>query len=173
MRFARLFVLLSALVGVTVCAAAAGPAGDARDNGLLPVGTVAPDFSLPDADGKTHRLSDWRGQVVVLDFWASWCPDCRKDFPAVEALVETFGDKAKFVGVSFDHKRESWVKCVADNAMEWLQLSELRRWKECAVAGVYNVKWIPSIVIVGADGKVALSTIYVDQVRQKLQEMLE
>ncbi len=164
--------LLLAFVGFAVCAVAA-LADDARDNGLLPAGAVAPDFSLPDAGGATHSLSDWRGQVVVLDFWASWCPDCRKDIPAVKALAESFGDRAKFVGVSFDHKRESWAKCVADNAMGWLQLSELRRWKECAVAGSYNVKWIPSIVIVGTDGKVVLSTIYVDEVRKKLQEMLQ
>lgn len=173
MRVKKLSRLLLAFVGFAVCAAATASADDARDNGLLPVGSVAPDFLLHDAGGTAHSLADWRGQVVVLDFWASWCPDCRKDIPAVKALVESFGDKAKFVGVSFDHKMESWTKCVDDNAMTWLQLSELRRWKECAVAGAYNVKWIPSIVIVGADGKVALSTIYVEQVRQKLQEMFD
>lgn len=173
MRFRFLSRLLMAFAGAAMCVGAAGAADNARDNGLLPVGAEAPDFSLRDAKGVAYRLSDWRGQVVVVDFWASWCPDCRKEIPAVKALVESFGDRAKFVGVSFDHKIESWTKCVADNAMSWLQLSELRRWKECAVAGSYNVKWIPSIVIVDADGKVALSTIEVGQAREKLQEMLK
>src|SRR5574344_708190 len=53
---------------------------------LVKKGTVAPDFTMKTIDGKTFRLSQLKGKVVVLDFWASWCPDCRKDAPHVVSI---------------------------------------------------------------------------------------
>ena len=82
---------------------------------LLKVGTEAPDFALSTLDGKTVKLSDMRGKYVVLDFWASWCPDCRRDLPSVGALHKTYSARGvEFVGVSFDDKKENLVKAEAD-----------------------------------------------------------
>jgi thiol-disulfide isomerase/thioredoxin len=71
---------------------------------LLKPGTEAPDFTIQNNDSvKDVKLSDFRGKYVVLDFWASWCPDCRKDMPEVKALYEQFGKKGvQFIGISFD-----------------------------------------------------------------------
>ena len=52
----------------------------------LPEGVMAPDFSLPDTHGKLHRLSEYRGQPVVVNFWATWCPPCREEMPSMQTL---------------------------------------------------------------------------------------
>ena len=70
---------------------------------LVKTGTKAPDFKLKTSEGKTLKLSSFKGKYVVLDFWASWCPDCRKDIPEVQRMYNKFHAKGvEFVGVSFD-----------------------------------------------------------------------
>lgn len=74
---------------------------------LLKPGTQAPAFSLSTADGKTLSLSELKGRYVVLDFWASWCPDCRRDLPHMVRMQQTYGPRGvQFVGVSFDEKKD-------------------------------------------------------------------
>jgi thiol-disulfide isomerase/thioredoxin len=70
---------------------------------LLKPGTEAPDFKLKTIDGKTFRLSSLRGQYVVLDFWASWCPDCRKDAPNLVRMHQQFKDKGTTGQKLFGH----------------------------------------------------------------------
>ena len=73
---------------------------------LLPAGTVAPEFEIRDMAGKTVRLSDFRGSYVVLDFWATWCPDCRADVPALKEIVKKYGSKKiRFISISSDTDR--------------------------------------------------------------------
>ncbi|WP_231376010.1 peroxiredoxin family protein [Prevotella sp. AGR2160] len=79
---------------------------------LPKVGTKAPDFKMKTIDGKNFKLSSLKGKVVVLDFWASWCPDCRRDMPEMMRIYDRFKDKATFVGVSFDTDINSWRKAV-------------------------------------------------------------
>ena len=95
---------------------------------LLKPGTEAPDFALATPDGKTVKLSDMRGKYVVLDFWASWCPDCRKDLPAIAALHNTYAERGvEFIGVSFDDKKENLVKAISDFNIAYTQVSELKK----------------------------------------------
>ncbi|MCW9059155.1 MAG: TlpA family protein disulfide reductase [Gammaproteobacteria bacterium] len=57
------------------------------------LGKPAPEFTLPDTEGRSHQLSDYRGKVVVLNFWATWCPPCREEMPAMERLHQLVGDE--------------------------------------------------------------------------------
>ena len=140
---------------------------------LLKPGTEAPDFTLPTPDGKTVTLSSLRGRYVVLDFWASWCPDCRKDLPAIAALHKTYGTRGvEFVGVSFDDKKESLDKAIAQYGIDYVQVSELKKWKETKISALYNIKWIPTMYIIGPDGKVALATVMADKLAAKLAEIM-
>jgi peroxiredoxin len=67
------------------------------------VGQPGPDFTLPDLDKATHTLHEWDGKVVVVNFWATWCPPCRKETPLFVELQETFGASGlQFVGVAID-----------------------------------------------------------------------
>ena len=140
---------------------------------LLKVDTEAPDFALSTLDGKTVKLSDMRGKYVVLDFWASWCPDCRRDLPSVGALHKTYSARGvEFVGVSFDDKKENLVKAIADYNIAYTQVSELKKWKETAISKAYHIGWIPTMYVIGPDGKVVLATVVFEKVAAKLAEIM-
>lgn len=136
---------------------------------LLAKGTPAPDFTLQTPDGKELSLKDFRGKYVVLDFWASWCPDCRKDAPEVKALWEKYGsDKVAFVGVSFDTEKEKWAEYVKENGLGWDHVSPLAKWKETQVSQDYKVNWIPSMYLIDPDGKVVFGTVMIDKLAKEL-----
>lgn len=139
---------------------------------LLKPGTMAPEIELRTLDGKEFRLSSLKGKYVVIDFWASWCPDCRKDAPAIIALYDKFKSKGvEFVGVSFDKNKESWQNGVGKLGIEYTQVSDLKHMRESAVAQAYHIKWIPSIYVVDPEGKVALSTVVSDKVSAYLHSV--
>lgn len=138
---------------------------------LLKPGATAPDFILPMPNGYRVQLAEFKGKYVLLDFWASWCPDCRKDIPAVKAMYEKYGKNVVFIGVSFDTDRDRWAKCVADNGMTWRQVSELKRMREAKIAQTYGVQWIPSMTLVGPDGKVVLSTVVLERMEKALENL--
>jgi len=141
---------------------------------LLKPGTPAPDFTLTDINGHDVSLRDFRGRQVVLVFWASWCPDCRAEVPALKEM-QTQADprKVAFVAVSFDRTKEAWEKYVKENEMTGVQLFETAPRKESEVNTAYHVKWIPSLYLIDEQGKVALSTVVLDKVAKALDIKLK
>lgn len=127
---------------------------------LLAQGTEAPDIALKTIDGRAFKLSDLRGRYVVLDFWASWCPDCRRDAPEIVKMYDEFrGNGVEFVGVSFDMKAEAWRSGVDKLGLKYTQVSDLKNMRESEVAKAYHIKWIPSVYVIDPQGKVALATV--------------
>ncbi len=147
-----------------------GDSDDYYGTGLLQEGVAAPDFiirtdSFPDG----FALSELRGRYVVLEFWASWCPDCQAATPAMLDLYNTFSSEdILFVGFSFDTDEEEWRTYVNDNRMNWIQCCELTPWKESAVAEAYNVNWIPTLYLIDKDGNVAFATVTLSEMKEKL-----
>lgn len=140
---------------------------------LLKPGTEAPEIIASDLQGKQHKLSDLRGKYIVIDFWASWCPDCVKDIPVMKKLYETYGSEVVFLGVSFDHDKAKWEGCVAKNEIKWLQISTLERWKENPISADFHIKWIPSMYVIDPDGKVVLGTVMIDKLEKTLKKITE
>lgn len=139
---------------------------------LLKTGIAAPDFSLKNLEGKTVKLSDFKGKYVVIDFWASWCPDCRKDIPEVQRMYKNFHAKGvEFVGVSFDTDKTKWGDAVKKYNIEYPQVSELVKFHDTKISQAYGVKWIPSMFLIDKDGKVVLSTVLSYKMEKKLTEM--
>lgn len=141
---------------------------------LLSVGSQAPDFDLKTADGKHIRLSDYRGNYVVLDFWASWCPDCRKDIPAMKSLFERYKNRnIAFVGISFDTDKKTWTDCYwYKYQMTWTQVSELKKWKkETQIDQLYKINWIPTMYLLDDEGRVLLATVEVEKLAKALAEV--
>lgn len=139
---------------------------------MLRTGTPAPDFALPTLTGDTLRLSDYSGEWLVLDFWASWCPDCRKDLPNVQRLYETYYSRGiEFAAISFDTDREAWQKAVKDYAIPYPQASELRKFHDTEIAAAYGVKWIPSLYLISPDGRVALGTVLSTRMERVLEKV--
>lgn len=140
---------------------------------LLKPGTPAPDFQLQTPDGKTLKFSDFaKGKYVVIDFWASWCPDCRKDLPEIIRLYNQFHENGvEFLGVSFDTDKEKWTDYIAKSGVPYPQVSELKRMNQSEVAKAYGVRWIPSIYLIGPDGKVLVSTVLSYKIEKKLYDV--
>ena len=133
---------------------------------LLKPGTPAPEFVLNDINGNSVKMSQFRGKTVVLIFWASWCPDCRAEVPALKELqAKTDPDKVVFVSISSDRTVEAWKKYVAENEMGGVQLYK----DKSKVSEDYHVKWIPSQYVIGPDGKVVLGTVMLDKVAKVLK----
>ena len=139
---------------------------------LVKVGSVAPVFTMQTIDGKPFSLSELKGRVVVLDFWASWCPDCRKEAPAVVELYKKYSDKGvAFVGVSMDTNVEAWRAACEKYGIKYPQVSELKKFHDTDISKAYGVKWIPSIVVIGKDGKVALATVVTERLASYLEAL--
>lgn len=137
---------------------------------MLGIGTEAPDFVIDSLSNTS--LKDLRGRYVVLHFWASWCPDCRKDMPEMNAIYdEHASDSVIFIHVSFDTNAETWQKYVKESGMGGLQLSELKKMKESATAQAYRLKWIPAIYVLNTEGKVILKTVMVEKLRERLRHL--
>ena len=140
----------------------------ARD--LLTVGTVAPE--LTDAEGNTISMEKYRGHYIVLDFWASWCPDCRKDMPQMKELYAQYHTKGvQFLGISFDTTREALDNYLKKEAIAWPQVTELKKMKESKMAQAYHIRWIPSIYLIDPNGKVLLSTVEIEKLKTLLGEI--
>ena len=140
---------------------------------LVKVGTAAPDFKMKTPEGKTLQLSKFaKGKTVVLDFWASWCRDCRKDAPEVVRMYEKYRQHGiEFIGISMDTDVEAWKKAIGQFGITYPQVSELKKFKETDIAKAYGVNWIPSMVVIGPDGQVKLSTVLSYKVDKYLKEL--
>ena len=139
---------------------------------LLKKGEQVPDFKLRSPDGKSLKLSDFKGKYVVLDFGASWCPDCRKDIPEIQRMYNNFhGKGVEFVGVSFDTDVEKWKAALQKYKIVYPQGSELVKFRETKISKDYGVKWIPSLFLIDKERKVVLSTVLSYKLEKKLTEL--
>jgi len=115
-------------------------------------GTQAPDFALKDADGKTIRLSDFKGKHVLLDFWASWCPTCKKHNKKLIPVYERLSQKGfEIVGISLDRKEEAWKKALDKRGYPWPQVSDFLG-VDSEVCLAYGIQYVPNFVLVDPDG---------------------
>lgn len=139
----------------------------------IQVGAVAPDFTLPDADGNPVTLSALRGKYVLIDFWASWCPDCRKENPNIVAAWDKFKDRNfTILGVSLDRKREPWLAAVEKDGLTWTHVSDLKDWKSDAAVS-YAIRWIPMNFLLDPEGVILAVGLEGEALHRKLEEVLK
>lgn len=140
---------------------------------LIKTGSEAPNFKMKMPNGKILSLDKYKGKYVVLDFWASWCPDCRRDIPNVKRMYSKFYPQGvEFIGISMDTNSDAWKNAIAKYSLEYPQVSELIKFKDTKIATLYGVNWIPSMVLVGPDGKVVLSTVLSYKMEKTLTELM-
>ena len=133
-------------------------------------GVRAPDFTQTDTSGNAVTLSSLQGKYVLIDFWASWCKPCRAQNPSLLRLYKKYKDNGfTILGVSLDTKKESWMKAIHDDRLEWLHVSDLKSWKN-AVAQQYNISSVPQNYLLDAQGVIIginLDESDLDQVLEK------
>jgi peroxiredoxin len=135
------------------------------------VGNMAPDFTMNDPDGKPIQLSSYKGQVVLLDFWASWCMPCRQENPNIVQLYQKYHSKGfEILGVSLDRAKDRWVKAIEEDKLTWPQVSDLKFWQNAA-ARMYAVTLIPQSFLIDKDGKIIAKGLKVDELSKKLAEI--
>ncbi|MEY3051534.1 MAG: hypothetical protein RLY31_1319 [Bacteroidota bacterium] len=136
-------------------------------------GGDAPDFSMNDPDGKPVRLSDFRGKVVLVDFWASWCGPCRRENPNVVRMYQQYQPKGfDILGVSLDRTRDPWLAAIEKDGLTWTHVSDLKGWGNEA-ARMYGVSSIPHTVLVDRDGKIIARNLRGPQLEAKLRELFD
>ena len=169
----RIDGLRAVLVGILMCMVGTMMAQDMDEKyatNLLPVGTQAPD--LIDAMGDKHPMTNFHGRCVVLDFFATWCGDCRKDLPEMKKLYQKYDmEGVEFIGISFDTDAEVLQDFMDKESIPWRVLSELKKMKETRMAKDYHIQWIPTMYLLDTEGRVLLATVEINKLQAKLAEL--
>jgi thiol-disulfide isomerase/thioredoxin len=117
-------------------------------------GEKAPDFTFPDVEGKEFSLSSFKGKVVYVDIWATWCGWCRGEIPHLKKLEEEYKDRIVFIGISIDDAKdiEKWKKFLTTEQLGGLQLFAGSKAEE-SLKKPYKISGIPRFILVGKDGR--------------------
>ena len=134
------------------------------------VGCVAPDFTLPSVDGNEVSLSSFRGKVVLLDFWASWCQPCRNNNKSLVETYDKFAPKGlEIVSVSVDTNPDAWREAVVQDGLK----GELLIDSANIVAATYCVRAIPHCLLIDADGVIVATDQPMENLFKNIEKMLK
>ena len=137
------------------------------------VGQPAIDFTMNDSTGKPVTLSSFKGKILLVDFWASWCRPCRAENPNVVKVYNEFNTKGfDVLGVSFDTDKNKWMKATRDDKLLWNHVSDLQGWGNAA-GKLYGIMSIPANVLIDKDGKIIARNVLGEDLHAKLAELLK
>jgi len=137
------------------------------------IGRPAVDFTLKDVNDNDVSLSDLRGNIVLISFWASWCPYCRQSNPDLVKVYEKFGGKNfEVLGVSLDRNKEAWLKGIEEDGLKWVHVSDLAGWQS-GPAAEYAVRSIPQNVLIDANGTIIGRNVKYPELEKILENMLK
>lgn len=142
-------------------------------------GVQVPEISMPDPNGNVRNLSDLRGKVVLVDFWAAWCKPCRMENPNVVRMYNEYKDQGfEVFSVSLDglpnqqNPKQLWLEAIEQDGLVWENhVSDLKGWESQAVS-TFGFQGIPYTVLVDRDGKIIETNLRGPALEEKLKEVL-
>jgi thiol-disulfide isomerase/thioredoxin len=147
---------------------------DRRLQGVVYPGMEAPEIAMNDPEGNERRLSSLRGNVVLIDFWASWCGPCRRENPNVVRMYEKFHDQGfEIFSVSLDKTHDAWVRAIRDDKLSWPNhVSDLNGWTSSG-GKTYGISSVPSTILVDRYGKVVARNLRGAELERQVEKLLE
>lgn len=170
-QLTALYKLLSDQVRTSERGKALGKAlSNAKD---LVIGATLPDLTANNVNREALSLASLRGKYVLVDFWASWCIPCRKEFPFLKKAYARFKDKGfEILGYSLDDKERLWVSAVENDDTPWIQLSALKGYTDPIVVR-YNVQFVPQNWLIDPSGKVIARNLRGENVEKELEKLIK
>lgn len=140
--------------------------------GKLAIGAEAPVIAANDTSGVERSVADFKGKILLIDFWASWCGPCRRANPQVVALYNKYKDQGfEILGVSLDKNAGAWKKAIIADKLTWPHISDLKGWG-CEPCKEYKVSSIPKTFLLDREGKIVAKGLKGPALEAKIQEML-
>lgn len=174
MRKHIVFLIISTIIFL----GAVNPENQPESKLLIEVGYPAPDIILPGVTGEELRLSDLRGNMVLLTFWASWCRPCRHENKELAGLYQKYSDKPftqaegfTIFSVSLDRRQQNWINAIADDGMSWnAHVSNLQGWNSLA-AETYKIRAIPASFLIDSYGVIIAKNPSISEIEALLDNM--
>lgn len=144
-----------------------------ESGGGIGEGDLLPDIALPGPGGDTITLSSMRGSIVLVDFWAAWCPPCREENPNLVRMYDTYHYRGfDIFQVSLDIRKEDWTEAIRkDRLGRWKHVSDLR-YRDSEVVKRFGLTEIPYNYLIDRDGRVIAINLRGEMLREKLEELL-
>ncbi len=145
----------------------------------IEIGNIAPEIELPNVDGDVIKLSELQGKIVLINFWASWCAPCRKKAPELLEVFNNYkntefddGENGfEIFSVSLDRNEIAWKRNIEkDSIKDFINVGDMEGWK-CSAAKTYNIKSIPSSVLLDGEGEIIAINISPKDLNKKLKRM--
>ncbi|MDB2493374.1 AhpC/TSA family protein [Flavobacteriaceae bacterium] len=141
----------------------------------IKIGMQAPDFTAPDPQGKQITLSEIKGKVTIVDFWASWCKPCRIENPNLVKLYDKYHSKGlEIISVSLErgNQKAFWIEAIKKDQLNWYNVSNLKFWQD-PIAQAYSVNSIPATFILDENGTVVAERLRGAELEAKIKNLLE
>lgn len=137
------------------------------------LGVACPDFQVKDEEGKTVSLNSLKGDILILDFWASWCGPCRQEMKNLREQYAEFKDRGvQIMSISLDDSIDKWKQACEEEQIPWISTHDENGWKNSEIRKLFGIQAIPFIVLLDEDGNIVAKNIRRNLLREKIIELL-